>query len=117
MVCCPCCDHSRVCASLTELKRNLMAAPFDRAFDALREGRGGSVPPAAIPWRKNEFVYLVPQVCTPSMLSSRLKEQWHRMFCLVFFVCFCTRISYTLKNIMVPLLCLVQILYMFVFFA
>ncbi|CAM9155071.1 unnamed protein product [Ectocarpus sp. 6 AP-2014] len=47
--------------SLTELKRNLMAAPFDRAFDALREGRGGSVPPAAIPWRKNEVVYVVPQ--------------------------------------------------------
>eukprot|EP00903_Cladosiphon_okamuranus_P010671 g10088.t1 len=47
--------------SLTELKRNLMAAPFDRAFDALREGRGGSVPPSAIPWRKNEVVYIVPQ--------------------------------------------------------
>lgn len=39
-----------------------MAAPFDRAFDALREGRGGAVPPAAIPWRKNEVVYVVPQV-------------------------------------------------------
>eukprot|EP00752_Nemacystus_decipiens_P002779 g2596.t1 len=47
--------------SLTELKRNLTAAPFDRAFDALREGRGGSVPPSAIPWRKNEVVYIVPQ--------------------------------------------------------
>lgn len=49
--------------SLIELKRNLTAAPFDRAFDALREGRGGSVPPSAIPWRKNEVVYIVPQVC------------------------------------------------------
>ena len=48
--------------SLTELKRNLLAAPFDRAFDALREGRGGSLPPSAIPWRKNEVVYIVPQV-------------------------------------------------------
>ncbi|CAN0100923.1 unnamed protein product [Pylaiella littoralis] len=47
--------------SLTEMKRNLIAAPFDRAFDALREGRGGSVPPSAIPWRKNEVVYIVPQ--------------------------------------------------------
>jgi len=47
---------------LTELKRNLMAAPFDRAFDALREGRGATLPPAAIPWRKNEVVYIVPQV-------------------------------------------------------
>ncbi|CAM9677470.1 unnamed protein product [Ascophyllum nodosum] len=47
--------------SLTELKRNLMAAPFDRAFDALRGGRGASIPPAAIPWRKNEVVYIVPQ--------------------------------------------------------
>lgn len=47
---------------MTELKRNLMAAPFDRAFDALREGRGATLPPAAIPWRKNEVVYIVPQV-------------------------------------------------------
>ncbi|CAM9983853.1 unnamed protein product, partial [Hapterophycus canaliculatus] len=47
--------------SLTELKRNLIAAPFDRAFDALREGRGGSIPPSAIPWRKSEVVYIVPQ--------------------------------------------------------
>lgn len=47
--------------SLTELKRNLIGAPFDRAFDALREGRGGSVPPSALPWRKKEMLYIVPQ--------------------------------------------------------
>ncbi|CAN0365995.1 unnamed protein product, partial [Laminaria digitata] len=38
-----------------------IGAPFDRAFDALREGRGGGVAPSALPWRKKEMLYIVPQ--------------------------------------------------------
>ncbi|CAM9980778.1 unnamed protein product [Discosporangium mesarthrocarpum] len=51
----------RLLKCLSEVKRNLLGAPFDQAFDALRAGNGASLSLTALPWRKTETIYIIPQ--------------------------------------------------------
>jgi actin related protein 2/3 complex subunit 2 len=46
---------------ISQLKRNLMGAPFDQCFGALVAGQAGSLPPIQIHYRKTETLYVVPQ--------------------------------------------------------
>eukprot|EP01084_Bolivina_argentea_P030086 55794_1 len=46
--------------ALAEFKRNLIGAPFGRAFDQLLNSTSGGKPAVSIPWRATEDVYIVP---------------------------------------------------------
>jgi hypothetical protein len=45
---------------LSEIKRNLMGAPFENCFKALASGGASGVNPMVIPYRKKEMICLVP---------------------------------------------------------
>ena len=46
-------------SKLVLVKRNLMGAPFQKAFSSLAAGTAKDLPVARLPWRKNESVYIV----------------------------------------------------------
>ena len=46
-------------SKLVLVKRNLMGAPFYKAFSSLAAGTAKDLPLARLPWRKNESVYIV----------------------------------------------------------
>lgn len=49
-----------IARNFSELKRNLMAAPFRKCFEALSAGKASSVKPMVIPFRPNERIILAP---------------------------------------------------------
>ncbi|KAE8883773.1 hypothetical protein PF005_g17091 [Phytophthora fragariae] len=43
------------------LKRNVLGAPFDQCFEALKNGNASTLGPVQIPYRRNETIYVLPQ--------------------------------------------------------
>lgn len=48
-------------ARIASLKRNVIAAPFEQCFEALKNGSSSSLGPVQIPFRRNETMYVLPQ--------------------------------------------------------
>lgn len=53
-------SDKKLAVSLSEIKRNLMAGPFDNCFKALQSGGASGVNPMIIQYRKKEMICLVP---------------------------------------------------------
>mmetsp|Transcript_35903 Transcript_35903/g.115044 ORF Transcript_35903/g.115044 Transcript_35903/m.115044 type:complete len:258 (-) Transcript_35903:477-1250(-) len=53
------CDEASDVEKMSYLRRDLLGAPFRRAFDALARGDTSKVEPLELPWRPTEAVYLV----------------------------------------------------------
>ncbi|GBG28749.1 Actin-related protein 2/3 complex subunit 2 [Hondaea fermentalgiana] len=53
-------DRDAVAKDFGEIKRNIMAAPFRRCFEALAAGKSSSIKPMVIPFRPNERIVLAP---------------------------------------------------------
>lgn len=50
-----------VIMKLANLKRNVLGAPLDQCFSALKAGTSASLSPIQIPYRPNEKIYVQPQ--------------------------------------------------------
>mmetsp|Transcript_11397 Transcript_11397/g.22310 ORF Transcript_11397/g.22310 Transcript_11397/m.22310 type:complete len:298 (-) Transcript_11397:150-1043(-) len=53
-------DIAVVAKNFGEIKRNIMAAPFRRCFEALAAGQSSSIKPMVIPFRPKERIVLAP---------------------------------------------------------
>ena len=49
-----------VAKKFSELKRNIVGAPFTQCFNALLDGTSGELPPIRIDFRERETIYIVP---------------------------------------------------------
>ncbi|KAH8060318.1 hypothetical protein JL721_9075 [Aureococcus anophagefferens] len=80
-------------SKLVLVKRNLMGAPFQKAFSSLAAGTAKDLPVARLPWRKNESVYIVAgnDPAMPSnwdrvtiVFSVDFPEESDRAYCRIF---------------------------------
>ena len=46
---------------IASLKRNVLGAPFDTCFEALKKGSASSLSPIEIPFRPTEKIYVQPK--------------------------------------------------------
>lgn len=54
-------DVETLVAKFADLKRNLMAAPFERCFNAVAQSNASSLPPVVLHYREKENIYLLPR--------------------------------------------------------
>jgi len=62
-------DAESLISKCSELKRNLMAAPFEQAFMAVQQ-KTSPPPPCSLPFRESEWIYIFPQESKTTVLFS-----------------------------------------------
>lgn len=78
-------DKESTLLKLSELKKNLMGAPFDKAFTAMQQKKSGGMAAMHIPWRRQEDVYIIPQADRVTVVYAvDFPEADERAFCKVF---------------------------------